>query len=78
MEQHYKAELHPEWKFIDEYPAPIATKVLLLTRWGSAIIGNWYREGEFVAWCGLPKLRPDQKEIMNGYIQGKVPTERHG
>lgn len=40
MDQQYKAELQPEWKFIDEYPAPIATKVLLLTRWGSAIIGN--------------------------------------
>jgi hypothetical protein len=70
----YKAELHPEWKFVDEYPPPIGTKVLLLTRYGSAIIGHYYRGGELVAWTGLPKLRPDQKEKMNGYIQGTIPA----
>lgn len=74
MEQKpYKAELHPEWKFLDEHPAPIGTKLLLLTRYGSAIIGHFYKEGEFVAWCGMPKLLPEQKvkmeKLMNGSLQ---------
>lgn len=75
MEQKpYKAELRPEWKFVDEEPPPVGAKVLLLTRWGSAIIGHYYKGGELVAWAGLPKLLPEQKEKMNAYIQGTIPT----
>lgn len=73
MEQKpYKAELRPQWKFVDEYPPPIGTKVLLLTRFGSAIIGHYYKEGEFVAWCGMPKLLPEQKLRMEGLMNGKT------
>lgn len=73
MEQKaYKAELHPEWKFVDEHPAPLATKVLLLTKYGSAIIGHWYKGGGFIAWAGLPKLTNQQKEKYNAYLQGTL------
>ena len=70
--QKYYAEQNPEWKRIDQYPAPNGTKVLLRTRYGTAIIGQYYPEGEFTHWCGLPKLSKEEKEQE---LNAKTQTE---
>jgi hypothetical protein len=54
-------ELAPTWRLCIDEPAPIGRKLLLLNRIGAGVIGTYYREGEFVAWCPMPKLTPAQK-----------------
>ena len=71
----YKAEFKPVWRLQWETPAPLATKVLLLTSWQSAIIGHWYEEGDFLAWCPLPKLSQEQHEKIAAFIQNKWATD---
>lgn len=66
MSERYISELQPVWKSVNEYPPPKGTKVLLRTKYGQAIIGQHYQEGGFTHWCGLPKLRPDQKGDVDG------------
>lgn len=75
MMEKYAAEFRPEWRLQFEEPAPLATKVLLLTSWQSAIIGHWYEEGDFLAWCPLPKLAPEQHEKIAKHIQNKWATD---
>lgn len=38
----------------DPYP-PTGTKLLLLTRGGICIVGQWIADGFFVAWSPMPK-----------------------
>ena len=59
--ERYKSEYQPTWKSVDTNPPPNGTKILLRTRYGTAIIGQYYPEGEFTHWCGLPKLSKEQK-----------------
>lgn len=63
--ERYIAEYHPEWKAVDLIAPPFGTKILLRTRYGTAIIGQYYPEGEFTHWCGLPRLSKEEKERMN-------------
>ena len=63
--ERYIAEYHPEWKAVDLVTPPFGTKILLRTRYGTAIIGQYYQEGEFTHWCGLPRLSKEEKERMN-------------
>ena len=60
----YLAEYMPRWKRItkDNKPAE-GVKMLLRTAYGSAVIGQYYPDGEFTHWCGLPKLSKEDKEI---------------
>lgn len=60
----YLAEYMPVWKRItkDNKPAE-GVKMLLRTAYGSAVIGQYYPDGEFTHWCGLPKLSKEDKEI---------------
>lgn len=61
----YLAERDPQWRLvIDELP-PRATKLLLRTLNGGAIIGDWYEEGGFVAWMPLPKYSPEQRRRLD-------------
>lgn len=65
MSEKYKSEYRPEWKRVDKYPPPNGTKVLLRTKYGTAIIGQYYNEGEFTHWCGLPKLSKEDKDALH-------------
>lgn len=64
--ERYVSEYRPEWKRIDISPPPNGTKILLRTRYGTAIIGQYYPEGQFTHWCGLPKLSANDKAKLNG------------
>ena len=74
--ERYVAELHPEWKAVEIIPPPNGTKILLRTRYGTAIIGQYYPEGEFTHWCGLPKLSKAEKERINGKTETKHSGQR--
>jgi hypothetical protein len=65
LTERYVAEFKPEWRLQFEEPAPLSTKILLLTPWGSAVIGSWYEEGKWEAWCPLPKLSLEQHEKLD-------------
>jgi hypothetical protein len=47
------------WIYPSDQPAPTATKILLLTEGGIAVIGHWYPGA--LAWHPLPK-RDKSKE----------------
>jgi len=59
--ERYIAEYQPEWKAVEDYPPPNGTKILLRTVYGTAIIGQYYPEGQFTHWCGLPRMKRDAK-----------------
>lgn len=44
----------PGWRY--DRP-PVGKKVLLLTEGGVAVIGLWSKDGGFVAWSPLPKVK---------------------
>jgi hypothetical protein len=64
--QKYKSEYQPTWKLISKTPPPTGTKILLRMKYGTAVIGQYYEEGGFTHWCGLPKLSNDDKHEMVG------------
>jgi len=64
MTERYNSEYRPEWKLIADTPPPVSTKILLKARNGGAVIGQYYPEGGFVAWCGLPKFTTEQKHRL--------------
>lgn len=51
------------WLDPEEHPPPRAKKMLLLTKYGVAVLGPWGLD--CVAWAPLPKVPPHIKEIMN-------------
>jgi len=59
----HQAEYRPTWKSVSEYPPPNGTKILLRTKYGTAIVGQYYPEGEFEYWCGLPTMGPKRNSI---------------
>jgi len=59
--ERYIAEYQPEWKAVEDYPPTNGTKILLRTVYGTAIIGQYYPEGQFTHWCGLPRMKRDAK-----------------
>jgi hypothetical protein len=62
--ERYYSELAPVWKRISDHAPPINTKILLRTHYGVALIGQYYSEGNFTHWCGLPKLSKEEKEQL--------------
>lgn len=54
--ERYIAEYRPTWKSVSEHQPPNGTKILLRTMYGTAIIGQYYPEGHFTHWCGLPRM----------------------
>jgi hypothetical protein len=64
--QRYKSEYQPTWKLISKTPPPTGTKILLRMKYGTAVIGQYYEEGGFTHWCGLPKLSGEDKHDMVG------------
>ena len=65
MSEKYKAEYQPTWRLLSEEPAPISTKCLFLSRWGTAQVGHFHEEFGYVAWCPMPTLTAEQKEKLN-------------
>lgn len=43
------------WLDPEEHRPPRGTRMLLLTRWGVAVIGEWIDDG-YAAWAPLPKV----------------------
>ena len=75
----YIAEVAPIWKMQEDEPAPLGTKCIFMTPYGSAVIGNWYVGCGFIAWCALPKLLPEQKARVARYLDGeRVQSEESG
>lgn len=70
------AELAPLWRMQSEEPAPLGTKCIFMTPYGSAVIGHWYTGCGFVCWCPLPKLTSEQKRKVQEVLDGcSVPSE---
>ena len=61
MSEKYKSEYAPIWRDVKRFPPPIGTKILLRSQYGTAIIGQYYAEGNFTHWTGLPKLSDEEK-----------------
>ena len=45
-------------------PSPRGRTVLLLTRWGVLVKGQWYEEGEFIAWHPLLVITDEIRKEM--------------
>jgi hypothetical protein len=45
-------------------PCPRGRTVLLLTRWGVLVKGQWYAEGQFIAWHPLLVIPDEIRELM--------------
>lgn len=64
MTDRYLAEPHPEYRHPADDPPPLGTKLLLLTRGGVTVTGNWDPEQGSIAWAPMPKLSPELKERL--------------
>ena len=51
--ERYLAEFKPAYRLQHEEPAPLGTKCIFLSPYGSAVIGHWYEGCGFVAWAPL-------------------------
>ena len=72
----YIAEYKPEYRLQFEDPAPLATRCIFLTPYGSAVIGNWYSGCQFVAWSPLPKLTEQQHDKIKRYLDDPGAVRR--
>lgn len=72
----YLAELDPQWRLVMDEMPPKATKVLLRTLHGGAIIGDWYEDGGFVAWMPLPKFNPAQRRRIDATVAAGLDVTR--
>lgn len=61
---------------MDEKP-PKATKIWLITEYGSGFPGEWYPECGAVAWSPLPKLSPEQKRRLIAAKAAGVSTTQY-
>lgn len=60
------AELAPVLRLVvDELP-PIGKKIFMVTKHGHGFLGDYHKEYQVVAWCGLPKFTPEQKRRLVG------------
>lgn len=60
---------HPEFCDPKVAPPPSGSDVLLLTRGGVLVRGRWISNGDYIAWCPMPKM-PSwlKKELSNVYF----------
>ena len=65
----YISEFRPQYRLQFEEPAPLGTKCIFLTPYGSAVVGHWYSGCEFVAWSPLPKLTAVQHEKIEKHLE---------
>ena len=57
----YLAELAPVPRLVMDEPAPVGTRIWLITEFGTGYAGMWHPECGAVAWCPLPKITDEQK-----------------
>lgn len=69
MSERYLAEFRPQYRLQFEEPAPLATKCIFLSPYGSAVVGNWYEGCKFIAWSPMPTLTAEQKEKIERYLR---------
>ena len=74
----YLAELAPLSRLIVDEPAPLATKIWLISEHGTGFDGHWYPECGAVAWCPLPKLTLEQKQRLKDMRQAGVDATKPG
>ena len=72
----YLAELGPIPRLVVDERPPLATKVILISKYGVAHLGIYDKTDRTIAaWCPLPKLTPDQKRrLMAMEAAGINPT----
>lgn len=51
-----------DWRDADEHPPPRGVKIIILSRMGVAMLGQWY-DGA-VAWAPLPQISPPLKRKL--------------
>lgn len=64
MAERYLSELRPQYRLVVEQKPPMGVKIILKTRHGGAVIGQYYDDGDFVAWAPLPSFTFEQKEKL--------------
>lgn len=60
----YLAELAPIPRLVIDEPAPVATRIWLITEYGTGYAVQWHPECGAVAWCPLPMLTAEQKRRL--------------
>lgn len=71
----YLSELRPELKLVVDEVPPLGTKIWMVTEFGTGFAGDYHPAFHVVAWCGLPKLTPDQKKRLQAMrTSGIDPT----
>ena len=53
------------YRFPDEEPPPLGCKLLLYTSGGTAVIGLWSDDSNFVAWSPLPPKPVREMKLMD-------------
>ena len=66
----YLAELRPVCRLIIDEKPPLATKIWLITKFGTGYTGTYNKEDDtIIAWSPLPKLTTAQKHRLKSIIK---------
>ena len=66
----YLAEERPICRLIVDEKPPLATKIWLITKYGTGYAGTYDKQDKtIVAWCPLPKLTAAQKHRLKDIIK---------
>lgn len=69
----YAAELAPIPRLVIDERPPLAKKIWLITKYGTGYAGTWDKnDSTIVAWCPLPKLRPEDKRRLLAMEAAKI------
>lgn len=60
----YLASDEPGWLHPDDQPPPPATKLLIYTKTGLALIGHW-RNDDCLLWSPLPKISAELRQRLD-------------
>jgi len=73
----YLSELRPELKLIVDQLPPMGTKIWMVSEHGCGFSGDYHPGFGVVAWCGLPKLTPEQKKRLRGMKESGINPTIH-
>lgn len=66
-----------EWRFVFDEEPPLGKKILMRLQFGGAIIGDWYKESQVVAWAPLPTYTPHQRRYLEGLLAAGYDPTKH-
>ena len=66
-----------EWRLVFEEEPPLGKKILMRLQHGGAIIGDWYKESQVVAWSHLPTYTPTQRRRLDSIIAADFDPTKH-